>query len=73
DNFILDTTRPSIKRFLNYRMSKGYTNFKREMLVHFRNYATIEEARGNPFGNILPANWSNLCDLFAMESIENIK
>ncbi|KAI3912921.1 hypothetical protein MKW98_008333 [Papaver atlanticum] len=73
DNFILDTTRPSVKRFLNYRMSKGYANFKHKMLMHFRNYATIEEARGNPFGNILPENWSSLCDLFAMESIENIK
>ncbi|KAI3917526.1 hypothetical protein MKW98_021288 [Papaver atlanticum] len=73
DNFILDTTRPSVKRFLNYRMSKGYANFKHKMLMHFRNYATIEETRDNPFGNISPKNWSSLCDLFAVESIENIK
>ncbi|KAI3901446.1 hypothetical protein MKW92_019825 [Papaver armeniacum] len=73
DNFILDTTRPSVKRCLNYRMSKGYACFKHKMLMHFKIYATIEEARGNPFGNISPENWSSLCDLFAMESIENIK
>ncbi|KAI3934203.1 hypothetical protein MKW92_006530 [Papaver armeniacum] len=54
-------------------MSKGYACFKHKMLMHFRNYATIEEAHGNPFGNISPANWSSLCDLFAMESTENIK
>ncbi|KAI3862202.1 hypothetical protein MKX03_037372 [Papaver bracteatum] len=73
DNFMLDTRRPSVKRYLNYRMSKGYINFKHEMLMHFRNYATIEEARGNPFGNISPASWSSLCDRFAMESVERIK
>ncbi|RZC68419.1 hypothetical protein C5167_031697 [Papaver somniferum] len=50
DNFILDTSVPSVKRCLNYRMSKGYASFKQEMLMHFRNHATIEEARGNPFG-----------------------
>lgn len=44
DNFMLDTTRPSVERYLNYSMSKGYANFKHEMLMHFRNYATIEEA-----------------------------
>ncbi|KAI3855728.1 hypothetical protein MKW92_046414, partial [Papaver armeniacum] len=54
DNFILDTTRPSVKRCLNYRMSKGYACFKHKMLMHFKSYATIEEARGNPFGNISP-------------------
>lgn len=41
---MLDTTRPSVERYLNYSMSKGYANFKHEMLMHFRNYATIEEA-----------------------------
>ncbi|RZC86909.1 hypothetical protein C5167_030254 [Papaver somniferum] len=70
DNFILNTTSPYVRRFLNYRMSKGYTNFKREMLMHFRKYASIEEARGNPFGNISPANWSSLCDLFVLERIK---
>ncbi|XP_026426082.1 uncharacterized protein LOC113322240 [Papaver somniferum] len=73
DNFILDTTRPSVKRFLNYLMSKGYTNFKREMLMHFREYATIEEGRGNPFGNISPANWSSLCELFVLERIKKCR
>ncbi|KAI3976716.1 hypothetical protein MKX01_008574, partial [Papaver californicum] len=52
DNFILDLTWPSIRKFLNYCTSKRYNNSRYEMPTHFKKYETIEEAWGNPFGNI---------------------
>ncbi|MCL7026833.1 hypothetical protein MKW94_007105 [Papaver nudicaule] len=71
DNFILDTTMPSIKKFLNNCMMKRYREFKYAMSSHFLKFHTTEEARGNPFGNISPGNWSSLCDLFSAENIKN--
>ncbi|MCL7045821.1 hypothetical protein MKW94_017886 [Papaver nudicaule] len=43
------------------------------MWSHFQKFQTTEEARGNPYGNISPGNWSSLCDLFSTANIKKCR
>ncbi|MCL7041415.1 hypothetical protein MKW94_004982 [Papaver nudicaule] len=65
DKFDLDTTRPSVKRFLNDTMAKRYSDYRCKMSKHFKKCKTIEEAQAKPFDVITQDNWLWLCNHFA--------
>ncbi|RZC80054.1 hypothetical protein C5167_042632 [Papaver somniferum] len=65
EKFELDTTRPSIKKYLNDCMARRYSNYRTQMSAHFKKCKTIEEARSKSFENVSQENWLWLCNHFS--------
>ncbi|RZC56974.1 hypothetical protein C5167_015834 [Papaver somniferum] len=59
DKFVVDTTVPFIRKYLNDNMVK-----------HFKSFGTIEEALLNPPRNVSQDSWNYLCDWFSSETVQ---
>ncbi|RZC57007.1 hypothetical protein C5167_004310 [Papaver somniferum] len=59
EKFVVDTTVPFIRKYLNDNMVK-----------HFKGFGTIEEALLNPPRNVSQDSWNYLCDWFSSETVQ---
>lgn len=59
EKFVVDTTVPFIRKYLNDNMVK-----------HFKSFGTIEEALLNPPRNVSQDSWNYLCDWFSSETVQ---
>ncbi|MCL7035566.1 hypothetical protein MKW94_028382 [Papaver nudicaule] len=70
DKFVVDTTVPFIRKFLNDNMASRFTNHRNKMVKHFKSFKTIEEARLKPFKNVTQDSWNYLCGWFSGDTFQ---
>ncbi|KAI3900817.1 hypothetical protein MKW92_040239 [Papaver armeniacum] len=70
DKFVVDTTVPFIRKYLNDNMASKFTNHRNKLVKHFKSFGTIEEALLNPPRNVSQDSWNYLCDWFSSETFQ---
>ncbi|KAI3994066.1 hypothetical protein MKX01_012323 [Papaver californicum] len=65
----VDTTVPSIRKYLNGNMTKKFTNHRNKLFKHFKSFGTIENARLNPPSHVPQDSWNYLCRWFSTENL----
>ncbi|MCL7029263.1 hypothetical protein MKW94_000250 [Papaver nudicaule] len=70
DKFVVDTTVPFVRKFLNDNMASRFTNYRNKMVKHFKSFKTIEEARLKPYKNVTHDSWNYLCGWFSGDTFQ---
>jgi len=70
--FDIDLSDPHTKKVVDKIMARRFTIYKYQCHMHYKKFATLEEARENPVDHMESDDWKALCTHFEEERFKVI-